>query len=101
MKDDLKLKHKMKLDTKWSNTVITPGTVFMERLHQHLSAYFQNKAKTDRCKRKYTYSSYHTSGEGEHKIMKDIRRRLRQAATLRGVSIADDLYVVYGLDADL
>ena len=91
MKEKLKAKHKMEPDTKWSNTVITPGTTFMEKLHQHFQKYFANKANTSKIK--YTYSSYHTPGEGEHKILRDIKKRLNDDG--------NNIYVIYGLDADL
>lgn len=100
MKDDLKAKHKLNPDIKWSNTVITPGTDFMERLHQHLLKYFNNKSKDNIKGIKYIYSSYHTAGEGEHKILKDIRGRLSSDnMVIKGNG--DDIYVIYGLDADL
>lgn len=95
MKNNLKTKYKIDPDIKWSNTIITPGTKFMERLHQHLLKYFKNKVKKNKKKGiKYVYSSYHTPGEGEHKILKDIRKKILS-------SKEDDIYVIYGLDADL
>lgn len=100
MKDELKSKYNINLDTKWSNIVITPGTDFMEKLHQHLVKYFENKAKLYKGKVKYVYSSYRTPGEGEHKILKDIRRRTYSDDDIIR-SKDDDIYVIYGLDADL
>ncbi|ARF09874.1 XRN 5'-3' exonuclease [Indivirus ILV1] len=73
----------------WSNTAITPGTVFMEKLHQEFLKYI--KQNRTGLKIKYTYSSYHTIGEGEHKILQDIKYKSNQ----------DKTYVIYGLDADL
>ncbi|AYV84760.1 MAG: XRN 5'-3' exonuclease [Hyperionvirus sp.] len=96
MKDDLKRKYKIPVGTKWSNTVITPGTDFMERLHKYLLKYFKMKATNCKLGIKYRYSSYHTSGEGEHKILKDIRHLVKESRCTD-----DDLYVIYGLDADL
>lgn len=97
MKDELKIKHKIELDTKWSNIVITPGTTFMENLHQHLLKYFKNKGI------KYNYSSYHIAGEGEHKILTDIKERLNKQNKQDRQDNQDDqdIYVIYGLDADL
>lgn len=95
MKEELKRNYSLGSGTQWSNTVITPGTEFMERLHQHLLKYFSNKARGSRGRIKYTYSSYHTPGEGEHKILQDIRRCIADGAK------DDDIYVIYGLDADL
>ena len=78
MKDELKRKYNISSGTKWSNTVITPGTDFMERLHNYLYKYFRTKAYNCKSGVKYRYSSYHTSGEGEHKILKDIRLSMKE-----------------------
>lgn len=96
MKDNLKIKHKIPLSVKWSNTVITPGTEFMERLHYYLLKHFAQKMKDPKNKTIYIYSSYHTPGEGEHKILEDIRLRLKNDTAKE-----KDIYVIYGLDADL
>ena len=93
LKDDIKKKHNKETTTIWNNTTITPGTIFMEKLHTHLVDYIkQNRIKLNID---YTYSSYHTVGEGEHKILQDIK--LESQNQLNN----DDVYVVYGLDADL
>ena len=70
----------------WNNTCITPGTVFMERLHNEILKYIKSNKKV-----KITYSSYHTPGEGEHKILQDIKDRKNE----------DNVNIIYGLDADL
>lgn len=75
----------------WNNTTITPGTSFMEKLHQKLVQFI--KSNELELNIKYTYSSYHTIGEGEHKILQDIRSKVHDNK--------DDIYVIYGLDADL
>lgn len=80
--NDIKKTHGLNTTTIWNNTCITPGTVFMENLHQQLLNY---------CKGLHIgciYSSYHTEGEGEHKILQQIKNK-------------DGINVVYGLDADL
>jgi len=87
MKNDIKEKHKIPFNNSWSNTVITPGTDFMEDLHDYLLNFFNNKKNTNI---KYTYSSYHSPGEGEHKILGDIKSRKDSG-----------INVIYGLDADL
>ena len=70
-------------EIEWSNVVITPGTKFMEKLHEHLLRYsVNNKIET-------IYSSYHEPGEGEHKILQHIKKS------------KPENIVVYGLDADL
>lgn len=83
----IKLKHNKPLNNNWNNNVITPGTEFMERLHLELLEYFSKK-KLD-CD--YIYSSYHTCGEGEHKLLQTIRTKVKKT----------DVVVIYGLDADL
>lgn len=87
IKNNLKTKYNKSLGVNMSNTIITPGTEFMERLHLYLLNYFHNRPKNI----KYIYSSYHTTGEGEHKIFCDIKKQAQN----------NDTYVVYGLDADL
>lgn len=87
MKNELKLKFGMQIKDGWSNTVITPGTEFMERLHIRLINYYSNL----KSKLKYIYSSYHTPGEGEHKILQHIKKHTTDK----------DSIVIYGLDADL
>ena len=84
MINTLKRKHGQQVTARWSNTVITPGTVFMERLHQYLLRHFATYTKPG------IYSSYHTAGEGEHKILEHIRK-----------TASDEPCVIYGLDADL
>jgi len=81
--------HHEYLNDTWTNASITPGTKFMEMLHNKLLDY----VKTFKYPNKIVYSSYHTCGEGEHKIFEDIRNNSK---------IADEkVRVVYGLDADL
>ena len=90
IRNKIKLKHKRDIGIQWSNTKITPGTQFMESLHQSLLNYI--KVLGNRKKIKITYSSFHTFGEGEHKILNDIRNK--------NFNINDNI-VIYGLDADL
>lgn len=84
----IKNKHDKQTYNEWSNTVITPGTAFMERLHQVLIQYIKSKKNI-----KIEYSSYHSAGEGEHKILQDIRNRKTDNNS--------KAHVIYGLDADL
>lgn len=96
--DDLKMKNKIKQKynirntnpTNWNNIVITPGTEFMEKLHQKLLEHYFGKNFNDKST-KYIYSSYHTHGEGEHKILQH----------LKSISSNNQQVVIYGLDADL
>jgi len=91
IKNNIKKKHKKKIGNTWSNTVITPGTEFMERLHNKLKKYSRYINK--KYKIEVIYSSYHTPGEGEHKILQDIKKRSKINK--------DNVYAIYGLDADL
>lgn len=84
-RDKIKSKFKLKIDNIWTNAVITPGTDFMERLHNVIIDYIN---KSDR---KFLYSSYHMPGEGEHKILQHIKNNY----------IDNQVSVIYGLDADL
>ena len=88
IKNAIKLKHGRPIGKQWSNTVITPGTEFMENLHQKILQHMKKRSDV-----KITYSSYHTPGEGEHKILQDLKSRAKHDQTAT--------YVIYGLDADL
>jgi len=82
--NDNNLKNKIKkkyieINNLWSNMSITPGTLFMEKLHRSLKKEFSM----------YEYSSYHEPSEGEHKILNKI------------INSKENINVVYGLDADL
>lgn len=86
-RNEIKIKHNKQVSNNWNNTVITPGTEFMERLHNELLSYFENM----KSKSNHIYSSYHTNGEGEHKLLQ----------TIKSIVKKDEVVVVYGLDADL
>ncbi len=86
----------------WNNTVITPGTVFMEKLHKFLVKHYESK----KSKIEYIYSSYHTAGEGEHKILQHIKKNCNIDDSCNGFQISSKIKdipatVIYGLDADL
>ena len=81
----IKQKHGKEVSSKWSNTVITPGTEFMEKLNKILIKYISKRKDI-----KIVYSSYHSPGEGEHKILDIIRKAPK-----------DETHCIYGLDADL
>jgi 5'-3' exonuclease len=98
LRNEIKKKFKLELGTQWSNTVISPGTEFMEKLHTKLLEYYDKKNKSKKNKIIYIYSSYHTPGEGEHKILQHIRKKMQDK---KNKINQDDIYVVYGLDADL
>jgi 5'-3' exoribonuclease 1 len=87
-RNEIKIKYGMTINDSWSNTSITPGTEFMYDLHKYLIEHYKKK---DHNKLKYIYSSYHTPGEGEHKILQHIKKNTE----------IEDSIVIYGLDADL
>jgi 5'-3' exonuclease len=89
LRNEIKSKFGIKFNDCWSNTVITPGTEFMEKLHQKLLDHYKNRKSTSKIQ--YMYSSYHTPGEGEHKILQHIKSTTNN----------EDNIVIYGLDADL
>ena len=82
--DKINNKYNKPINSIWSNTCISPGTEFMEKLHIEIINYINNK------KIKILYSSYHQPGEGEHKILQYIKQNDK-----------DEISIIYGLDADL
>jgi 5'-3' exonuclease len=67
---------------------ITPGTVFMEMLDRTIGEELRRKPPDGRS---YTYSGSDVAGEGEQKILEEIRKRKDE----------DKIVCIYGLDADL
>ncbi len=86
--NEIKQRYSKSTSTIWSNTSITPGTEFMEKLHNHILNYITTTKPIMNIN--FTYSSYHTIGEGEHKILQHIK-------SLKGL----ENICIYGLDADL
>jgi 5'-3' exonuclease len=78
-------KYNIKKNTSWSNIVITPGTLFMKKLDLELQKY-------SKLNKKIIYSSYNESGEGEHKIIRFIKKNN---------NFIKKTHLIYGLDADL
>ena len=85
--NNIKEKYNKPINNKWNNIVITPGTIFMENLHKNIIKHCKEKINIP-----FTYSSYHTPGEGEHKILQHIKNNYNNK---------DKKYIIYGLDADL
>ena len=75
----------------WNTTAITPGTLFMQELSEGVSKHFQNCSKFS--KNNIIISTSNECGEGEHKIFDYIRKN--------PLEHADQVTVIYGLDADL
>ncbi len=71
-----------------SSIELTPGTDYMERIHELMIKFMKKLEKTGI---KTIYSSYHEEGEGEHKILQYIKTKLEPT----------DSIIIYGLDADL
>lgn len=87
MFDTIKTKHSKEIGNYWNNSAITPGTVFMEKLHNKILDWSKNSG------RHIIYSSCFTPAEGEHKLLQFIRTNQNNNL--------DFSYVIYGLDADL
>ena len=71
-------------EPRWDSNAITPGTLFMKKLHASLKELCDSHTS-------WTLSGYNSNGEGEHKIMSFIRKMKTKDSTI----------IVYGLDADL
>lgn len=87
IRNDIKIKYGKTVNDIWHNTVITPSSEFMEKLHNELIKHFKNR----KSEITYIYSSYKTHSEGEHKLLQHIKKNVPK----------DDVVVIYGLDADL
>jgi 5'-3' exonuclease len=81
--DIIKKKHNIPINYFWNNSAITPGTIFMKKLHNKIIEWGK--------KYKIIYSSCYTPSEGEHKLLQFIRNNNEKNKT----------YLIYGLDADL
>lgn len=92
LRESIKKSHGHPADIPWSNTVITPGTKFMEDLMSYLQLKLSQLQK--KIKIQVTLSPYNVPGEGEHKILNDIRNRHASGTD-------DEVCVIHGLDADL
>jgi len=98
--DKIKQKHNKPIGYFWSNSAISPGTKFMNKLHLKFinwcteisnNKMINKKVITDKIK--IIYSSANTPGEGEHKLLEFIKNNNKKNKNYS--------YVTYGLDADL
>lgn len=85
--DKIKAKHGKPIPHFWNNSAITPGTMFMEKLHYAILKW------SEESKIQVIYSSCNTPSEGEHKLLQFIRNNQKENKHFS--------YVLYGLDADL
>jgi 5'-3' exonuclease len=99
--NEIREKYSVKQINTWTNANITPGTEFMEKLHQRMTQYIEAFLKTNSSfQGEIIYSSYHVSGEGEHKIFNHIREINDGVNGVNG-EMNEKVRVIYGLDADL
>lgn len=79
----------------WSNVCISPGTKFMDKIVEKIKSFIHERLV--QYKEQYgaeleiIFSTPYTPGEGEHKILQYIKQD----------KCTENMYVVYGLDADL
>jgi 5'-3' exonuclease len=85
--DNIKKKHSQPIGNYWNNNAVTPGTTFMENLHNRIIEW------SKKLNLEIIYSSCFTPAEGEHKLLQFIRSNQKLNINYS--------YVIYGLDADL
>lgn len=76
----------------WDKTAITPGTEFMRKLGEGVRGHYSG-GKNRHSARRVTVTDSGEPGEGEHKIFQHIRDQPERHA--------NEVTLVYGLDADL
>jgi 5'-3' exonuclease len=93
-KREFALEHNEKIrQTPVDFNMISPGTEFMNEMERNLAVHIEERRKGSWKHIKFSMSGSGIPGEGEHKIMDEIRLRKDQG-------IKDNI-CVYGLDADL
>jgi 5'-3' exonuclease len=85
---------KKEKDDPWNTTAITPGTKFMAELNAMVGDHFGNQNTPSLMKvENIIVSGSNKAGEGEHKLFDYIRKNPEKHA--------NEVTVIYGLDADL
>jgi 5'-3' exoribonuclease 2 len=82
----------------WDSNVITPGTVFMEKISAVIELYIKVRLNTNHNFKnlKCIFSDSSIPGEGEHKILEFLRQqRARENYN------PNTKHCIYGADADL
>jgi len=88
MEHKIKKKFNCNISEHFDTNCITPGTIFMYKLNQHLKSYIDKKSKENNIK--FILDDCQNIGEGEHKILQYVK-----------YNNIDDINCIYGLDADL
>jgi 5'-3' exonuclease len=89
---DIERKYKVSLPHEWNKSAISPGTTFMSKLSKQIIKNIQMKFFNQKNnKLKIIFSDDSIPGEGEHKILPNLKR-IRNSA---------EVSVVYSPDADL
>ena len=82
--------HPIPIEEKRTTSMFTPGTVFMQRLSEHMKTAFLQQEKKYKL-RNIILATPQEPGEGEHKLYEHLRK----------FPIKDKNVAIYGLDADL
>ena len=89
--NSIKKKHGKEIKPYWTNSCISPGTKFMEKLTTKIVEYCK-ELKKENPNLEIIFSTSNTPSEGEHKILQHIRKNRPKD---------DENTMIYGLDADL
>ena len=89
-KKKMSAKYGIEYQNSWNNSAITPGTIFMHKITLGIVNYLKAKQLNSTShKVEYIFSSAYTPGEGEHKILQEIKNK------------QNCVRIIYGLDSDL